>query len=328
MPWRLATPSCIAEYSVQLPNRWRWLRPVAAILFVGFAVAVVASQWQEAKTAAAAAVIRWPLIGAATVTVLVAYGLLIETWRRTVAAWGQNERLGWGDAASIWFISNLGRYVPGKVWQIGAMGVMAQEQGVSALTAAGSALVVNIVSVIAGVGVVVATGGRVLARYAGETTALAAVLIAALLILPVGATLMLRLYRRLTGRELNVGSLPPRALVVALVGTSIAWLLYGLAFRWFAQGVGTSATAGLASYTAAYTFSYLLGYLVLLAPGGIGVREGALVASMTQLGLASVGEATLVAVTSRLWLTALEVVPGVLLLALGAARRRPSTSAE
>lgn len=310
---------------MQLPNRWRWLRPVGAVLFVAFAVVVVASQWTEAREAAATAQIDWPRIAAATVTVLIAYTLLIETWRRTVAAWGAGERLAWADAARIWFVSNLGRYVPGKIWQIGAMGLMAQERGISPVTAAGSAVVVNIVSVIAGVGVVVATGGRVLARYAGETAALAAVLVTALLILPVGATLTLRLYRRLTGRELNIGTLPPRALVVALAGTSVAWLLYGVAFRWFTIGVGTSATAGLASYTAAYTFSYLLGYLVLLAPGGIGVREGALVASMTQLGLASVGEATLVAVTSRLWLTALEVAPGVLLLALGAARRNPSS---
>jgi uncharacterized membrane protein YbhN (UPF0104 family) len=121
---------------------------------------------------------------------------------------------------------------------------------------------------------------------------------------------------------LNLGTLPPRALVAALVGTSAAWLLYGVAFRWFSLGVGVGGTGGLASYTAAYTLSYLLGYLVLLAPGGIGVREGALVASMTQLGLASVGEATVVAVTSRLWLTALEVAPGVLLVAFGAGRRR------
>ncbi len=308
---------------MQLPNRWRWLRPMGAVLFVGFAVAVVATQWQEARQAAATTQVVWRLIAAATVTVFIAYVLLIETWRRTVTAWGQNERLGWGDAARIWFISNLGRYVPGKIWQIGAMGVMAQERGVSPVAAAGSAVVVNIVSVIAGVGVVVATGGRVLARYAGETAALAAVLVVALLVLPAGATLMLRLYRRLTGRALNLGTLPPRALVIALIGTSVAWLLYGVAFRWFALGVGTSSAAGLASYTAAYTFSYLLGYLVLLAPGGIGVREGALVASMTQLGLASSGEATLVAVTSRLWLTALEVGPGVLLLALSTAPRSP-----
>ncbi|MGQ0639439.1 MAG: lysylphosphatidylglycerol synthase domain-containing protein [Gemmatimonadaceae bacterium] len=305
---------------MQLAERWRWLRPVAAVLFVGFAVAVVVGQWDEVRRATATARITWSQIALASGTVLAAYALLIETWRRTVAAWG--ERLGWGDAARIWFISNLGRYVPGKIWQIGAMGVLAQEKGVSPVAATGSAVVVNIVSVIAGFGVVVATGGRVLARYAGEAIALGAVLVLALLVLPLGLTFATRISRRLTGRELNLGTLPPRALIAALIGTSVAWLLYGVAFRWFALGVGVGGAGGLASYTAAYTLSYLLGYLVLLAPGGIGVREGALVASMTQLDLASVGEATVVAVTSRLWLTALEVAPGVLLVAFGASRSK------
>lgn len=327
MLWLLATPTCIAaSLAMPLPNHWRWLRVAAALLFIGFAVAVVVGQWDDVRQAASSARVTWSHIALATATVVLAYALLIETWRRTVAAWG--ERLGWGDAARIWFISNLGRYVPGKVWQIGAMGVLAQERGVSPLAATGSAVVVNLVSVIAGVGVVVATGGRVLARYAGEVATLAVVLVTALVVLPLGVTLALRLYRRLTGRELSLGALPPRALFVALVGTSAAWLLYGIAFRWFALGVGAAPSAGLAAYTAAYTFSYLLGYLVLLAPGGIGVREGALVASMTQLDLASVGEATVVAVTSRLWLTALEVAPGVLLVALGAVRRSSKPSSQ
>ncbi len=319
-------PYIVASLAMPLPNRWRWLRAATVLLFVGFAVAVVVGQWDDVRKAAAAARILWSHIALATGTVVLAYALLIETWRRTVAAWG--ERLGWADAARIWFISNLGRYVPGKVWQIGAMGVLAQERGVSPLAATGSAVVVNIVSVIAGLGVVVATGGRVLARYAGEVAALATVLAVALVVLPLGVTLAMRVYNRFTGRELSLGALPPRALLVALFGTSAAWLLYGIAFRWFALGVGAPPVAGLASYTAAYTLSYLLGYLVLLAPGGIGVREGALVASMTQLDLASVGEATVVALTSRLWLTALEVAPGVLLLALGATRRPAQPTSE
>ncbi|MGQ0539602.1 MAG: lysylphosphatidylglycerol synthase domain-containing protein [Gemmatimonadaceae bacterium] len=304
---------------MQLPNQWRRLRAVAALLFVVFAIVVVARQWEDVRAAAGNMDLRWFSLVLATLTVALAYLLLIETWRRTVIAWG--SRIQWRDAAGIWFVSNLGRYVPGKIWQIGAMGVMATERGVSPVAATGSALVVNLVSVIAGLVVVIATGGRVLARYAGAWTAFGLVLLAALAVFPVALPLVARVVRRLTGRELALGALPPRALAVALLGTTAAWLLYGFAFRWFVQGVGIPLLGGPASYTAAYTFSYLLGYLVLLVPGGIGVREGALVASMTQLGLASVGEATIVAVTSRLWLTLLEVAPGATLLASAALRR-------
>jgi hypothetical protein len=43
--------------------------------------------------------------------------------------------------------------------------------------------------------------------------------------------------------------------------------------------------------------------------------------SLRALGLAGPGEAWLLAITSRLWLTVLELVPGLLFLARDAARR-------
>ena len=42
-----------------------------------------------------------------------------------------------------------------------------------------------------------------------------------------------------------------------------------------------------APHAAAFTASYLAGYLFLPAPGGIGVREGALLVLLDQLGLAT-----------------------------------------
>src|ERR1035437_4249229 len=70
---------------------------------------------------------NWWMIVASGHPGLASYVLLSETWRQSGIAWGGH--LSWGSAARIWFISNLGRYVPGKVWQIGAMGAMAQQAG-------------------------------------------------------------------------------------------------------------------------------------------------------------------------------------------------------
>ena len=52
----------------------------------------------------------------------------------------------------------------------------------------------------------------------------------------------------------------------------------------------------------------------MYAPGGVGVREAVLVLAMPRFQLASVADAAVIAVASRLWLTVLEIVPGVLLL--------------
>jgi hypothetical protein len=60
------------------------------------------------------------------------------------------------------------------------------------------------------------------------------------------------------------------------------------------------------------------------------VREVFLVAGLTGLGLADPPTATLLAVASRLWLTALELAPGLAFLAVGAARplSRPTSDAK
>jgi glycosyltransferase 2 family protein len=82
-----------------------------------------------------------------------------------------------------------------------------------------------------------------------------------------------------------------------------------------------AATGNASAYIAVYTGSYLAGYLALFAPGGVGVREAVLVLAMPRFQLASAADAAVIAITSRLWLTVLEIVPGVLLL------RRPTAGA-
>ncbi len=255
--------------------------------------------------------------------VFLAYALLIETWRRTVAAWG--ERLAWTDAARIWFISNLGRYLPGKVWQLGAMSAMARERGVSAVAAAGSAIVVNLVNLLAGVGVVAVTGAEYL-EARGAAIGLAITLAIAIAATPWVLPLIARAATTVLRRPIDLPSLPHSALWTAAVGCVVAWLLYGIAFWLLVAGTLGTSVGPLASYVAAFTGSYLVGYIAIFAPGGIGVREKSLVVSLSRLALPP-GAPGIVALTSRLWLTVLEVIPGILLLAHGAWRSdRPSLS--
>jgi hypothetical protein len=241
-------------------------------------------------------------------------------------AWGDD--LTRRDAARIWFVSNLGRYLPGKVWAIGAMGVMAQRAGVRPIVATGSAIVINLVNLLAGVGVVALTGGGLLrdghfsavGQGGGNRVILIGAAVLAILVVsaPRLLPLLLRFVEQITGKSVSIGPLPQRPIWVAAGASVIAWILYGVAFRLFAAGVTLSATGPVGGYIAVFTASYLLGYVILLAPGGLGVRETALAAFLEQLHLAGGGPALLVAVASRLWLTVTEVLPGVVYLALGA----------
>jgi hypothetical protein len=106
------------------------------------------------------------------------------------------------------------------------------------------------------------------------------------------------------------------------VGNIMAWLLYGYAFKLFVGGMLREATGEYSEYLAAYTFSYVAGYVALFAPAGAGVREGFMLVALKYAGLATAPQAALVTITSRVWLTILEVTPGFLFWAHHRARRR------
>lgn len=298
-------------------------RPLVRVLGVAF---IVAALWffaqdlylQRAEIGALWRTLHpsWSLLGASGLVVLASYAVLIETWRRTVEAWGSG--IAWSAAARIWFVSNLGKYIPGKVWQIGAMSVLSERQGVSAVAAVGSSLVVNLVNLLAGFLIVLLTGSRLVP---GENQLLIAVVAATLVamatpwLLPVAA----RVASRILGRKIEEPRVPPRAIFLALGGCLVAWALYGLAFQLldralFGASTSTVTSGTSASYIAVFTLSYVAGYLFLPAPGGIGVREDMLKVLLPAAGIAAGPHALVLVLVSRLWLTVLEAAPGLVLL--------------
>ncbi len=300
-------------------NTTRAVFAVLAGVAIVLATREILSQWQRFQASGARLSPRWDLLALSSLLVLVAYAILVETWRRTVHAW--DSELSWSAAARIWFISNLGRYLPGKVWQIGAMGVMAERRGVSALAATGSAIVINLVNLLAGLGLTLVTGAEYFEQR-GASIVLGVVLVVSLALAPRLLPLMGRLASAFARRPIDIPRLPDRAVWIAAVGCVVAWLLYGVAFQIFVAGVLGSAPGRTSSYIAAFTGSYLAGYIAVFAPGGLGVREPALIAALGRLGLAQGGGAGIISITSRLWLTVLEVLPGLIFLAVDALNKQ------
>lgn len=267
---------------------------------------------------------HWGAVALSGLVFLGAHAVLVQTWRSVLGCW--DARLPFVTAARIWSVSNLGRYLPGKIWQIGAMGAMARDAGVSPIAASGSAILGTLVNVVAGFAVALVGGRALLERsssgHGGLAVAFVVLGVGALLAAPVLLPRLGPSLGRIARRPVEA-RLPVRAVLYALAGNVAAWLLYGAAFGLFMTGVLGRDAGGYAEYLAAYTISYLVGYLALFAPAGIGVREGAMVTVLVYAGLATRPEAALVALASRVWLTLLEVVPGFLFWAFAAARRRP-----
>ena len=285
----------------------------AVVLF--FAVRSLASQWDKVGSRLTHIQFGWQWIAGATALVFVTYALLIEGWRRVLSAW--DSHLPFKQAARIWFLSNLGKYVPGNIWSLTAMGVMARKRGLSGIAAAGSSVIMQMVSLATGTAIVMVTSAKLLGQ---PVLVGAAVLVLAIVLLSAPKFLPpLTVWAgTLIGRDIAPPSVPATSIWTAAVASTLSWLFYGFAFQLFVRGLLGAAPGEISSYVAVYTAAYILGFISPIAPAGLGVREFTLAAFMTQLGLANEVDAALVAIAARLWLTVVELVPSGLYIAAGA----------
>lgn len=310
--------------AVNRRNAFRAAQWIFAALVIFFASRALIGQWGLASTRLVHVSINWSRIALASLLVLIAYGLLIEGWRRVLGAWG--GELSYVEASRIWCLSNLGRYVPGNVWSLTAMGVMSRGRGMSAVAATGSSIIMQLLTLSVGLGVMLVTG----AKLVGNPLALGILLVVLLALIAAAPRLLpavARLVGSFTGWKIPELAIPATVVWGATLAGGITWVLYGFAFQLFTTGLLGSASGATMSYIAVYTAAYILGFISPIAPAGLGVREVALAAGMTQFGLAAEADAALVAIAARLWLTLLELIPSAGFV-LAATLRRRSTSNE
>lgn len=252
-----------------------------------------------------------PLILAAAITVVVTYGALVEAWRRVLRGWGQHLRF--GDAARVWCLSNLGRYVPGKVWSLAGLTVLAQRLGVSGWAAAGAALAMQALAVGTGACVVaVAVPGVVSPAQLGLAALVAGSVVVLLVWSPAGSA-----FTRMVRPSMEFHALPARTGVLAATITLASWVSYGFAFWLLVRGLLPAPTLPISTAVGIFAAGYLMGLLAVFAPGGVGVRELIFIGLLTPS--VGAGGAVAVSIGSRLLLTITEVASAVGALA---ARRR------
>jgi glycosyltransferase 2 family protein len=286
-----------------------WVRvaqALAGLAIVVFAMRALVRNWDQLRSQPLEWQIRpgWLVLSLALTWLM--YALLILGWRSMLSGWGQ--RLDGWSAARIWILSSLGKYVPGKVWAVAGMALLAQRAGVAPWAATGSAVVMQVLAIGTGAAVAGLAGAHNIEAAQRGTGAVLMLLVAGAII-SVGLLLwppFLRRVLRLAAPQ-AVGERQPtgRGIVVGIATNIVAWLGYGLALWLLGRGLLPTSGLGLRLAIAVFTASYLAGFLALFAPGGIGVREGLFILMLQKpLG---VGAATSLALASRLLLTVAEL---------------------
>lgn len=301
----------------------RVLQLTLAAIIVALVVRRIVAEWGAVTLALDQARPNWLALCASGLVVLATYAVLIETWRVVLRGWQHD--IPFLDAARIWTISNLGKYLPGKVWSITALAVMSREYGVTAAEGATASVLVTLINTLIGFAVAIITGASLL-RLSPLVVIVIAVMAIAVLASPSALPTLGVVAGRVFKREIVLRPLDHRVLLSAGALTCIAWLMYGVAFWLFTKGVLGAAPGALRDYVAVFAGSYLIGFVAIFSPAGVGVREGAMALALQRAGFAA-GPAYLLVVASRLWLTALEVIPPLIFLAF-VRRSRLSTHEE
>lgn len=284
---------------------WRAAQWVVGAAIVLAAAVQLATNWDALRSQPLAWQVRPAYLVASALIVWGMYAVLIAAWRLVLHGWG--ERLEAVPAARIWTVSSLGKYLPGKVWAIAGMALMAQRAGVAPWAATGSAVILQALAIAAGGAVVAVTGTAALeAQWPGFRVGLGLLLAASV------AGLALMTWPRFVRRLLRLVRIEPASAtpgtgaVLAAAGANLlAWLGYGAAFWLLAAGLFPHSGLRLDAAIGAFTASYLAGLLFLPAPGGVGVRESVMVL-MLQAPLGE-GGALALAIASRLLLTVTEL---------------------
>lgn len=291
------------------------LQATLTLLVTWFIVRGVAPAWSEMEALKASG---WTFSGG---WVVGSTGLLLLAFLYSAALWGRmvkelgGPEMGLLTSLRLFFIANLGRYLPGKVWPLLGMAALAQREGVRPATATLAALLSQAFSLAGSLLV----GGAIL----GVGTDLPWIrAVGGWGWVGVGAVLFVLTYPPLlwwlTAQGLRViraprlgGFRPDPAFGVRWMALyALSWALQALAFWLLAKGMGFHLPVWDAG--GAYALAYLLGYLAVFAPAGLGVREGFLIRFLEP----SVGvNAWALAVTARLWATAAELLPAAVLAA-------------
>ncbi|MEO3871293.1 lysylphosphatidylglycerol synthase transmembrane domain-containing protein [Nonomuraea sp. B12E4] len=232
------------------------------LVALGFGGWAVASEWDA--VVAGFARLSWVALAGSLVAVVAALLGAMLTWRRLLADLGSPLPL--RPAAKVFFVGQLGKYIPGAVWPVLAQMEMGRDLGVPRPRSAAAFFLMMPIQLATGLLVTLVTLGW--DRYGWLL----------LLIPPLLVVLEPKVINGLIGyalrrlkREPLDHPLTRRGMLTALGWALAGWAAYGVHLYFVAPQGGPLFAIG------AFALSWCLGIMTFVVPAGAGVREAVMV---------------------------------------------------
>ncbi|MDQ7908849.1 lysylphosphatidylglycerol synthase domain-containing protein [Phytohabitans sp. ZYX-F-186] len=300
-------------------SSWRSRLRVAVLVVVLLAAAAaIARNWGELVDALRE-LSPWAVVAASPFS-LGAMVVSLFTWRSLMTDFGAPLRV--GDAARIFYLSQLGKYIPGSIWSMISQAELARDLHVPRRTT----LTVGVLTIVIaeGVGLPLAIVTLPFAAPSAAERYWWIALVAPLFLV----VLHPKLLTRLVNLALRVVRRPPldhppswRGLLRTAGLQVVVWLMFGMSAWVLVVGLGGSPGAALPAAIGGYALAHCVGLLAVGLPAGAGVRDLALAAALA--AVLSAPQALVVALVARMIITVVD-----LLLATIQIRRRAGSPAR
>ena len=236
----------------------------------------------------------------ASLAAMTAYGLV---WPAALRMAGGRPP---GRMLAAFYAGQLGKYLPGGVFQyVGRAGLIIRD-GVEKGPAAASLLLEALAS---------AAAAAMMAPLALGARGIPVALVAAVLVV---VSSRLAVIAGVVRRVPGLGGVELRALPPLVGRYLVVWCVFGVAFWLTARALYDVPFAAVLRYTGVFAAAWVVGFVIVFVPGGIGVREG--IIALLLKGHLPDAEAAVLAITSRIAYTLVDLVAGI--PALIAVRRR------
>ena len=281
----------------------QWAIVVAIFVFLG---KMVWENWNQVKDAS----FTFELFPLLLSTLIFAFSYFIQIWAWYLITLKLKVALSPSETLKIWFYSQLGKYLPGKIWLFLSRFHFYQSKGQSKK-------VISVAIYLEVVTMIVATGLIFLAAlmlfkemqsvYSRKTFwwILLAFMLAFVCLHP-------RILERIINWTLAQFKRDPVSLSISYLDVLfilfvciISWVIGGIGFYLFVDSVYPVTPPYILFLTGALAISSTLGLIAIFAPSGLGVREGVLVYLLSYMMPG--GVAVIMSILTRIWMTLIEI---------------------
>ena len=294
----------------------RWLKWAVVVIAVGIGAYTIDGEWNQVHHALG----QIGLLASfeALLVLLVMQFATLREWQALLAGLGSPIRT--TTAGRIFFIGQLGKYIPGSVWPVLTQMELGARANVPRARSASASILTMILSL--ATGLLVAAATLPFAHYsAGDDWVFILVPVILVCLYPRVLNPLLNWLFKLTKRPGLDQPVTLRMLSKPLAWSLLAWIANGAQIWILAEKLGAPAGRTVLLALGGYAFAWCVGFVIVIDPAGAGIREVLLVAALSPV--LGAGPALAVALVSR----AVNTISD-LLVAGAAAFRRPRLSSQ